>query len=101
MAMTKRVPRNIAFAGLALLALTGAARADWRDRVSPQDIDRLSHLNEARDAALAEARQRGGSGDFRAVQQTLAPESHAVPEQALYGTWRCRQMKLGGATGYY
>ena len=23
-----------------------------------------------------------------------------VPEQALYGTWRCRQMKLGGMTGY-
>src|ERR1700744_3110714 len=106
MAMTKRVPHKLTVAALALLALTGAASinsawADWRDQVSSQDVDRLAHLNDAREAALAEPRQRGGTGDFRAIRQTLAPESHAVPEQALYGSWRCRQIKLGGATGYY
>lgn len=99
--MTKRVPHKLTFAALALLALTGSAHADWRDQISPRDVDRLAHLNEARDDALAQARHRGGTGDARAIPQTLEPASRAVPEQALYGNWRCRQIKLGGATGYY
>jgi hypothetical protein len=85
----------------ALLALTATAHADWRDQVSPPDIDRLAHLNDARDHALAEARQRGGKGDYRVIEKILGPEAHAVPEQALYGNWRCRQIKLGGMSGYY
>jgi len=99
--MTRRVPRKTVFAALALMALTGAARADWHDQIAPADVDRLAHLGDAREDALQQARQRGGSGDFRAIQQTLQPDSHAVPEQALAGNWRCRQIKLGGATGYY
>ena len=99
--MTKRVPRNLIFAASALLALTGSAHADWRDQVSPSDIDRLAHLNDARDHALAEARARGGKGDYRAIERILGPEAHAVPEQALHGNWRCRQVKLGGMSGYY
>ena len=67
--MTKRVPHKLTVAALALLALTGAASissawADWRDQVSSQDVDRLAHLNDAREAALAEARQRGGSTEL-------------------------------------
>ncbi len=99
--MTKRVPRKLTFAALALLALMGSAHADWRDQISPRDVDRLAHLNEARDDALAQARHRGGTGDGRAIRESLEPTSRAVPEQALYGNWRCRQIKLGGATGYY
>jgi len=99
--MTRRVPRKLIFAASALLALTGTAYADWRDQVSPSDIDRLAHLNDARDDALADARHRGGKGDYRVIERILAPEAHAVPEQALYGNWRCRQIKLGGASGYY
>jgi Domain of unknown function (DUF4893) len=104
--MTRTVPRKTVFAALALLALTGtgfinSAWADWRDQVSPRDIDRLAHLNESRDDALAQAQTRGGSGDFRAIRQVLDPASRSVPEQSLYGNWRCRQIKLGGASGYY
>ena len=99
--MTRRVPRKLIFAASALLALTGTAYADWRDQVSPSDIDRLAHLNDARDDALAQARQRGGKGDYRAIERILKPEAHAVPEQALYGNWHCRQIKLGGMSGYY
>ena len=102
--MTRTVPRKTVFAALALLALTGfinSAWADWHDQVAPNDVDRLAHLSDAREDALQQARRRGGSGDFRAIGQILEPASRSVPEQALYGNWRCRQIKLGGATGYY
>ncbi len=99
--MTRRVPRKFTFAALALLALTGSAHADWHAQISPTDVDRLAHLNASRDDALAQARTRGGTGDFRAIRQTLEPGSRAVPERSLYGNWRCRQIKLGGMTGYY
>ena len=99
--MTRRVSRKLIFAASALLALTGIAHADWQGQVSPSDIERLAHLNDARDDALAEARQRGGKGDYRAIENILRPDAHAVPEQALYGNWRCRQIKLGGMSGYY
>ncbi len=99
--MTKRAPRKSILAASALLALTATAYADWRDQVSPSDVERLAHLNDAREDALAQARQRGGKGDFRAIEKILSPEAHAVPEQALYGNWRCRQVKLSGMSGYY
>jgi hypothetical protein len=99
--MTKRVPHKIVFAGLALLALWSPARADWRDQVSPQDVDRLAHLNDIREDALDQARHRGGHGDVRAIGAVFDPAPHAIPEQTLAGTWRCRQIKLGGMTGYY
>jgi hypothetical protein len=101
MAMTRQAPRKTVFAALALLALTGAARAEWHDQISPRDVDRLAHLGDAREDALQQARQRGGFGDFRAIRQILEPASRAVPEQVLTGNWRCRQIKLGGASGYY
>jgi hypothetical protein len=99
--MTKRVPYKSILAASALLALTGTAFADWRDQVSPRDIDRLAQLTDARDDALAQARQRGGKGDYNAIEKILRADAHAVSEQALYGNWRCRQVKLGGMSGYY
>ena len=55
--MTKRAPRKSVLVASALLALTataftGSAWADWRDQVAPSDIDRLAHLNDARDDAI-------------------------------------------------
>ena len=50
--MTRRVPRKTVFAALALLGLTGAARADWHDQIAPADVDRLAHLSDAREDAL-------------------------------------------------
>jgi len=99
--MTRRVPPKSTFVALALLALTSTAFADWREQISPRDAERLAHLNESRDDALAQTRTRGGTGDFRAIRQTLEPASRAIPERALYGNWRCRQIKLGGMSGYY
>ena len=34
--------------------------------------------------AVQEAETRGGTGDFRAIQETFEADAHGVPEQALY-----------------
>ena len=104
--MTIRAPHKLIFAGAAFLTLAApglidSAWADWRDQVSPQDVEKLAHLNDAREDALDQARHRGGRGDVRAIRAVFDPAPHAVPEQSLSGTWRCRQIKLGGMTGYY
>ena len=104
--MTIRAPHKAIFAGIALFALSSLglihpAWADWRDQISPRDVERLAHLNDAREDALAQARHRGGQGDARALRAVFDPAPRSIPEQALAGTWRCRQIKLGGMTGYY
>ena len=99
--MTIRVPHKLIFASFTLLALTGVAHADWRDQVSRLEVDRLAHLNDAREDALDQARHRGGQGDVRALRAVFDPVPRSVPENVLAGTWRCRQIKLGGMTGYY
>jgi hypothetical protein len=100
MVMTSKVVHKAGFAVLALIALTGTASAGWRDQITNYDADRLTNLEDVRAAAVQEAQSRGGTGDFRAIQETFGAEAHGVPEQAMLGTWRCRQMKLGGMTGY-
>lgn len=98
--MTKTVLHKTGFAALALIALTGTALAGWRDQITNFDADRLTRLEDARANGVEQAKSRGGTGDFRAIQETFGAEAHGVPEQALIGNWRCRQMKLGGMTGY-
>jgi hypothetical protein len=100
MAMTKTVLHRIVLGALALLALTRPGFAGWRDQITAYDAGRLARLEAARSDAMHQAETRGGSGDVRAIHETFAPEARGVPERALYGAWRCRQMKLGGMTGY-
>jgi|WetSurMetagenome_2_1015567.scaffolds.fasta_scaffold563691_2 hypothetical protein len=82
---------------LALLLLSAAAQAGWRDEAAPGDVERLSHLAEARAQGLQDAAS-GKPGDVAAIQSIL--QSGAVPASAatLKGTWRCRSMKLGGVS---
>jgi hypothetical protein len=100
MVMTIQVPHKFILAAVALLALTGSASADWRNQITDYDAGRLTSLEQARADAVGQAETRGGTGDFRAIKETFQADAHGVPEQALYGTWHCRQMKLGGMTGY-
>ena len=93
------VPKGI-FVFVALMALTGSASAGWRDQITDYDAGRLTSLEQARSDAVHQAETRGGTGDFRAIKETFEADAHGVPEQALYGSWHCRQMKLGGMTGY-
>jgi Domain of unknown function (DUF4893) len=101
MAMTIRVPGKLIAVALTLAALAGPARADWHDQITRYDVHRLDQLEQSRARALQEAQRRGGTGDIGVVQRLFAPEPRSIPEGALAGTWRCRQVKLGGMTGYY
>jgi hypothetical protein len=100
--MTKTVPHKFTFvlAAALTLAASGSAFAGWREEISGYDNGRLNNLQAARQRAIAEAERGHGTGDFRAIKETFEPIGHDVPERALYGTWRCRQMKLGGMTDY-
>jgi hypothetical protein len=100
MVMTKTVPHKLILGLTAVLALTAPASAGWRDQITDYDAGRLTGLENARADAVRQAETRGGTGDFRAIKETFEADAHGVPERALYGNWRCRQMKLGGMTGY-
>jgi len=84
-------------AGLALILLSGTAFAGWRDVASPRDIERFSHLAEARTQGLQQA-QAGGLADLGAIRSILQAEAVAASDSRLIGTWRCRTIKLGGLT---
>jgi len=101
--MTIRVPHSafVLLAGLLLLSVNAVAFADWRAVISPFDAGRLARLEAARTLALHEAETRGGHGDLHAVMAVARAVPHAVPADVLDGSWRCRQIKLGGMTGYY
>ena len=90
--MSKAIPTSFA---AALLFAAFPARAGWQDLVSPADLDRLSHLSEIRDAALADAARGPVRGDGRTIDLVMRAEGRTVPARALTGDWRCRQIKLG------
>jgi hypothetical protein len=108
MVMTMQVRHKITFAIAALLMLAAALDSahaagrneGWREQISAHDSDRLANLEDSRQHAVAEAEHGNGSGDVRAIRETLSPPGHEVPARALYGNWRCRQIKLGGMTDY-
>jgi hypothetical protein len=77
-----------------------AAHAQWQDRISSADLDRLSHLSEIREAALADAGRGPGRGDVGAIDRVMRAEGRTVPANALAGNWRCRQIKLGRMSAF-
>ncbi|HEY4124185.1 MAG TPA: DUF4893 domain-containing protein [Rhizomicrobium sp.] len=74
------------------------ALAAWQDRASPYDIERLSHLSEARAAGMQEAEHGAPQSDLVAARAVLNRNTRAVTISALTGSWRCRTIKLGGMT---
>ena len=85
------------------LALTLAATpsfAAWQDYASHADLERLAQLPQIRSQALADAQRSGGQGDARAIAGVMGPQGRNIPASALVGTWRCRQLKLGGISTY-
>ena len=92
---------KISFALAFCLALNPlAAMAAWQDQVSPADLDRLDHLPEIRNAALADAQQGPGRGDARVLARVMQPQGHAINANDLIGRWHCRQIKLGRMASY-
>jgi hypothetical protein len=89
----RRFLSTVTFGATVLLATP--AFAGWQDQATQADQQRLSRLEEARSQGLSEA---GRGGDMGAINQVLGAPSHGANAGAFAGTWRCRQMKLGGAT---
>jgi hypothetical protein len=85
---------------LATVFIAPNAFAGWQDDASPADIERLDHLPQIRDAAMADAQHGEGRGDARAIARVMEPQGRAVPASALAGIWRCRQIKLGLMSAY-
>lgn len=82
-------------AALALLVLTCAASAGWREDASPADVQRLDQLTEARAKGLAEAESAKPS-ERAAITSIL--QAGPVSAGRIAGTWKCRTMKLGGVS---
>jgi hypothetical protein len=76
-------------------ALTTPALAGWQDQATPADQQRLSRLDDARQRGVTEAQ---AGRDMAAVEQALGSPGHGASAGEFAGTWRCRQLKLGGAT---
>lgn len=86
-----------------VLALSLAATpvfAGWQDQASPADAQRLGQLPQVRNQALQDAQHGQGRGDARVIRRVMDPEGHDIPAHALAGSWRCREIKLGGMTSY-
>src|SRR3954465_10468394 len=106
--MARSTPMGVTAKTVLALALTLAATdsyangafAAWQDQASRGDLDRLGQLPQIRASALAASQRGRGEGDGRAISGVMGPEGRGVPASALIGTWRCRQLKLGGMSAY-
>jgi hypothetical protein len=82
--------------GTLTLALAAPAIAGWEADISAFDRQRLSHIDESRDKALAEAERGGNRADLAKIHEALAGGRGDVSARELTGAWRCRDLKLGG-----
>jgi hypothetical protein len=82
------------------LGIATPALANWQDRASSPDKDRLVQLPQTRARALEDARTGEGRGDWRAIPRVMQREARSIPANAMIGNWRCRQIKLGGMSAY-
>ncbi|MEO8302251.1 MAG: DUF4893 domain-containing protein [Rhizomicrobium sp.] len=91
--------RTLALLLVALFA-SSSAFAGWQEDASSAEADRLNHLPQIREAAIAAAKTGEGRGDWRVISRVMEPQARSIPVQALTGNWRCRQIKLGGMSSY-
>ncbi|MEY4708827.1 MAG: hypothetical protein RJB58_2550 [Pseudomonadota bacterium] len=82
------------------LAVATPVLANWQDRASSPDTDRLVQLPQTRARAMEDARTGEGRGDWRVIPRAMQAEGRAIPANAMIGNWRCRQIKLGGVSAY-
>jgi Domain of unknown function (DUF4893) len=88
--------QSVVLIGALVLAAAVPAFAGWQTDVSAFDRQRLAHLEESRAKGLAEAEAGGNASDLAIIHGALAGGRGDVSQAELMGTWRCRQMKLGG-----
>ena len=88
------------FLTAAITLASTSAFASWQDRATLADMDRLDDLPQIRFLAVDQTHSGFGQGDVRAIDRVMKPESRTIPRRALLGTWKCRQIKLGGISSY-
>lgn len=101
--MGVRTLRGFLTAALVLVstsAFASSAFASWQDRATLADMDRLDDLPQIRFLAVDQTHSGFGQGDAGAIHRVMQPESRTIPRRALVGTWKCRQIKLGGISSY-
>lgn len=84
----------------AITLASTSAFASWQDRATLADMDRLDDLPQIRFLAVDQTNSGFGQGDSAAIHRVMQPESRTIPRRALTGTWKCRQIKLGGISSY-
>lgn len=84
----------------AITLASTSAFASWQDRATLADMDRLDDLPQIRFLAVDQTHSGFGQGDASAIHRVMQPESRTIPRRALTGTWKCRQIKLGGISSY-
>lgn len=84
-------------AAVALLALPVRADGILPGIITPEDSARFALFEEAKAAALADARARGAPEDVRILDAALKGTPLKTEEGFdASGTWRCRTIKMGG-----
>lgn len=78
----------------------GGIPTDWRTVASPADRERIERVGEAWAAALATARTKGHRRKIAAEGELLLPAAGLPRAAPTPGSYRCRQIKLGGAVGF-
>ncbi|KSB89258.1 hypothetical protein AS593_08510 [Caulobacter vibrioides] len=76
-----------------------AASGDWRRDATREDVRRIERLDEAWDAALAEARRGGHARELRALGPVVDPRAALARPQPTPGAYQCRTIKLGSQDG--
>jgi hypothetical protein len=81
---------------LGLFTTSALADGELAGLITNVDKERLSHFDEVKTAALAEARAKGDPADVAVLDAALA--GTPLPIEGDFdatGTWRCRTLKLG------
>jgi hypothetical protein len=89
--------KTISLAALLVFAALPAFAA-WQDDVNAYDQGRLFRLGQSRIDGLRQAEHGAPKKDLDAIHGALDRPMGPISGRQLLGTWRCRQMKLGGLT---
>jgi hypothetical protein len=98
MAVKNEMRATLALVGVLIAATAAPALAGWENDVSPYDRQRLANLDRSRAEALAEAEAGGNRRDLAAIRGALGGPRGDISAAELKGTWRCRNLKVGGMT---
>jgi len=90
--------RHLMSTAVLFAALAAPAFAAWQNEVNTYDQSRLFRLEDSRADGLRQAERGAPRRDLDVIHEALNSRGDPISGRELLGTWRCRQMKLGGLT---